>query len=129
MTRNPLRRTRLAAVASAGFVAIAIASASPVLAHAMLERASPPVGATLPGPPTELRLAFSEPVEPTFCRVTLQNGLGENVAVGELRSAGNGRVLSLALPNLPPGTYTVAWRVTSVDTHRTEGRFQFNVAH
>ena len=26
---------------------------------------------------------------------------------------------------LPPGDYTVAWRATSVDTHRTEGRYGF----
>jgi copper resistance protein C len=31
------------------------------------------------------------------------------------------------LPRLPPGTYTVVWHVTSVDTHKTEGRFDFTV--
>ena len=31
------------------------------------------------------------------------------------------------LLNLPPGTYTVSWRVVSVDTHPTEGRFQFSI--
>jgi len=28
---------------------------------------------------------------------------------------------------LPPGIYTVIWHVTSIDTHKTEGRYQFTV--
>ena len=35
--------------------------------------------------------------------------------------------LSVSLPQLPPGQYTVIWHVTSVDTHKTEGRFIFSV--
>jgi methionine-rich copper-binding protein CopC len=37
--------------------------------------------------------------------------------------------LSVQLPKLVPGTYTVSWHVTSVDTHKTEGNFQFTVTH
>jgi methionine-rich copper-binding protein CopC len=29
---------------------------------------------------------------------------------------------------LAAGTYTVIWHVTSVDTHKTQGKFQFTVA-
>ena len=39
-----------------------------------------------------------------------------------------GRQLSVSLPKLPPGKYTVIWHVTSVDTHKTEGRFNFRVS-
>jgi methionine-rich copper-binding protein CopC len=28
---------------------------------------------------------------------------------------------------LPPGKYKVRWRILSVDTHRTEGSFSFEV--
>ena len=31
------------------------------------------------------------------------------------------------IPDLPPGTYKVIWRVLSVDTNRTEGDFTFRV--
>jgi hypothetical protein len=41
----------------------------------------------------------------------------------------NNRVLIIQLPKLPPGTYTVIWHVTSVDTHKTEGNFKFTVIH
>jgi methionine-rich copper-binding protein CopC len=33
----------------------------------------------------------------------------------------------VALPKLAPGLYTVIWHIASVDTHRTEGRFQFTI--
>jgi methionine-rich copper-binding protein CopC len=33
----------------------------------------------------------------------------------------------VTLPQLAPGTYTVIWRVLSVDSHITEGRFMFRV--
>jgi methionine-rich copper-binding protein CopC len=33
----------------------------------------------------------------------------------------------VTLPPLAPGTYTVIWRVLSVDSHITEGRFTFRV--
>ena len=38
-----------------------------------------------------------------------------------------GRALVVALKKLQPGTYTVDWQVTSVDTHKTKGRFTFTV--
>ncbi len=35
--------------------------------------------------------------------------------------------LQIGLKKLPRGTYTVRWRVVSVDTHNTEGHFTFDV--
>jgi len=33
----------------------------------------------------------------------------------------------LNLPPLTPGHYKVSWHVVSVDTHRTEGSFSFDI--
>jgi methionine-rich copper-binding protein CopC len=33
----------------------------------------------------------------------------------------------LNLPTLTPGHYKVSWHVVSVDTHRTEGSFSFDI--
>jgi methionine-rich copper-binding protein CopC len=41
-----------------------LAQASPVFAHAFLERASPPVGSELAVAPPELSITFTEGVEP-----------------------------------------------------------------
>ncbi len=35
------------------------------------------------------------------------------------------RTLPVALPNLLRGRYTVTWHGTSLDTHKTQGRFDF----
>ena len=36
-------------------------------------------------------------------------------------------LLQVSLPQLPAGTYTVIWHVVSVDTHRTQGHFEFTI--
>ena len=36
-------------------------------------------------------------------------------------------LLRATLPPLPPGTYTVRWRVLSIDADVTEGNFTFRI--
>ena len=98
-------------------------------AHAMLERAEPAVGSTVNTAPTELRLQFSERVEPALSAVELRDEKGRPVEKGALRSEGDGTVLVLRLgAPLAPGRYKVIWRVLSVDTHVTRGDFSITVA-
>ena len=108
-------------------VAALMAGAAPAGAHAMLEHASPPVGGQVAASPATLDLSFSEGVVPRFSHVDVLGPSGQAVRTGPPRSEKNGRDLIVPLPPLPPGQYTVVWRVTSQDTHRTEGRFRFTV--
>lgn len=39
----------------------------------------------------------------------------------------NGTEMDLALKPLPPGRYRVTWHAVSVDTHRTQGKYNFLV--
>jgi hypothetical protein len=97
-------------------------------AHAFLERASPPVGSEVAASPPELSIQFTEGVEPLFSTVEVDGPNGAAVATGKPHLAsGDNRRLLVELPKLPPGTYTVIWHVTSVDTHKTEGRYKFSV--
>jgi methionine-rich copper-binding protein CopC len=96
-------------------------------AHAFLDHADPRVGATVERSPVAVTLTFSEPVEPEFCRVEVFDAQGRAVSSGPLDHPQPG-VLRLSITPLPPGEYTVRWAVTSVDTHQTEGRFDFTVA-
>jgi len=96
-------------------------------AHAFLDRASPAVGSEVSGSPPVLTLAYTEPVEPFFSRITVTDSLGMQVNDGNLSAQGDGRVLVVKLKTLVPGVYSVAWQVTSVDTHKTEGHFSFTV--
>lgn len=96
-------------------------------AHAFLERANPAVGSEVTGSPPAIALSYTEAVEPLFSTVTVTDGKGERVDAGKPVPKNDGRVLVVPLKPLKPGTYTVEWHVTSVDTHKTEGRFHFTV--
>ena len=105
-----------------------VAAAGPALAHAHLQSSTPPASASLAEPPTTLELLFTEPLEPRFSGLVVQDGQGRPLALPAAGPAdGNARTLQVALPALPAGSYTVLWRVTSIDTHRSEGRFVFTI--
>jgi hypothetical protein len=119
--------SRLARLAIA--LPLLAALASPALAHALLRKAVPGVGATVHTAPTTVTLLFSEGVEPSFCAVAVTDAAGARVDTGDPRTApGDQKTLIVALKPLPAGTYTVEWHATSVDTHKTEGKFTFTVA-
>ena len=110
-------------------VAWAIAAASAAAhAHAFLDHADPRVGSTVPVAPAEVRLWFTQDVEPAFSTIEVLDAGGKRVDGGHVESDPNDRtVLRVALQKLPPGTYTVNWRSVSVDTHPSQGRFTFRV--
>jgi len=105
----------------------ALVGASPALAHALLESAVPPVGGTVSAP-HEIRITFSEGVEPRFSGLAL-SGPGGAVPVGKASvTAGDNKVMVVRIARkLGPGTYTVKWHAVSVDTHHTQGDFDFTV--
>ncbi len=110
----------LAAAALAG-------AASPANAHAVLLRTEPSPQATLPRPPSEIRLEFSEPVEVAFGAVRLFDVDGQRVETGSIRLADRDRAVVVPLPQVADGTYTVTWRVASADGHPVSGGFVFYV--
>ena len=104
------------------------AGGHPALAHALLRHAQPPVGSTVQAAPAELLLIFSEGVEPAFTSVAVTDAGGARVDTGAVRTAPDDPTrLLVGVRTLPPGIYRVSWHVTSVDTHKTEGSYQFTV--
>ena len=118
-------RTNILKIASS--LAFALA-ATPAFAHAQLEKATPPVGGTV-SPPSEIRLEFSEGVELKFTKVTLSGPGGAAAPLGAARTeTGNQAVLIVPISKpLSAGVYTVRWQAVSVDTHHTQGTFEFTV--
>jgi len=99
------------------------------LAHAFLDRAVPAVGSKVHGQPTEVRLRFSQPLEPAFSAVRVLDAGGKQVDRKDKRlDPADASVLRVSLPPLAPGVYRVVWRVLSADTHVTEGDYSFEVA-
>ncbi len=102
--------------------------ADPASGHAFLDHAEPRVGSTVTAPPAAVQLTFTEPIEGAFSRIEVRDAHEQRIDAGAIERP-TPTELRLALPPLPAGTYTVHWSVTSVDTHQTEGSFEFTVAH
>ena len=103
-------------------------AATQAFAHAQLEKSTPPVGGTVASA-SEIRLEFSEGVEPKFTKVALTGPGGAAVPLGSASTAaGNQAVLIVPISKpLSAGVYTVRWQAVSVDTHHTQGTFEFTV--
>ena len=97
--------------------------------HAFLDRAEPRVGSTVRTAPSQVRVWFTENLEPAFSTLEVWNQDGKRVDGGPAEvSAASPTMLQVSLKTLGPGTYRVKWWVLSVDTHVTEGNFTFRVA-
>jgi copper resistance protein C len=97
-------------------------------AHAFLDHASPAVGGKVRGSPAEVRVWFTEKLEPAFSKLQVFNAASEEVDKRDQRlDPHNAALLMVSVPSLKPGTYKVVWRVVSVDTHATQGSFTFEV--
>jgi methionine-rich copper-binding protein CopC len=98
------------------------------LSHAFLDAAAPLVGGTVAASPKEIRLSFTEAIEPRFSGIDLVTDDGRTIATGQATvDPGDDKQLVLPLRPLAPGRYRVRWHVVSVDTHRTEGEYSFTV--
>jgi copper resistance protein C len=108
---------------------VLLLAALPAFAHAFLQRASPPVGSEIPVSPPAVIITYTEGVEPRFSTIEVDNAQGKRVDKADPHLVGGDQTkLAVSLPKLPTGEYTVIWHVTSVDTHKTEGRFNFSVS-
>jgi copper resistance protein C len=109
-------------------LAAMLASPLPALAHAHLKTASPAADATVASAPADVALDFSEAIEPKFSAIEVEDAKGARVDKGDVHVApDNAKHLVVGLKPLEAGTYTVTWRVTSTDTHKTSGSFSFSV--
>lgn len=96
-------------------------------AHSQLLRAEPPIGGEIAAPPHELRLQFSEPIEPAFLALRLTV---DGVAVDDLGPpvfSEDKRIVRISVPTRTGERYEVEWGVLSRDGHWTKAHYQFMV--
>lgn len=98
-------------------------AATPAFAHARLT-ASDPAANTKVKSPGQIRLTFSETLEPAFSSATLTDSAGKTVPVSK---AVGGTSITLLPLTLRPGRYKVTWQSVGQDTHRLNGSFGFTV--
>ncbi len=114
-------------------LALGLAMAFPAVseAHAILMRSDPAKDAVLPVPPAQVRMWFSEALNPAFSTAVVVNGANKRVDIGNaLVSPSDPTEMDVTLkPNLPPAVYVVIYRTDSnVDGHILTGSFLFSVA-
>ncbi len=98
-------------------------------AHAALVRTDPGEGAVVPSAPGSVTLWFSEGVLLSADSLTVYDPAGRRVQHGTAHHAG-GRADSATVDlasGLRTGTYTVAWKAVSADTHPVGGAWTFSV--
>jgi hypothetical protein len=97
-------------------------------AHAFLDHAAPAVGSAVHGSPRQVKLWFTQQLEPAFSSAQVLDAAGKRVDSADAKvDKQDASLLQVSLPPLSPGKYRVTWRVLSVDTHVTEGDFTFDV--
>jgi copper resistance protein C len=105
-----------------------LASAARLEAHAFLQQAEPGVGSTLQTSPNEIKIRFSEKIEPAFSNIQVFAASGKEVDKRDVHlDRSDPALLRVSLSQLEAGTYKVIWRVVSIDKHVTEGSFSFHI--
>lgn len=97
-------------------------------AHAQLTKSEPTRRAVLSKPPNHVRLWFNERLEPAFSTLSVLDASGRPVTQEPARvPPEDPKRLELPLPALTPGTYTVKYKVLSVDGHTVKASYTFTV--
>ena len=108
--------------------AVILAGIAATEAHSVLSQAVPSVGGVVSAPPQEIRLTFSDAIEPAFSRIQLTTADGKPIGTGAATvDPRNNRQLVLPIPRLAPGRYRVWWHVVSADTHTLKGDYVFEI--
>jgi methionine-rich copper-binding protein CopC len=109
-------------------VLVALTPVLPAGAHAFLVRSSPGRRATVSTPPPRVQLWFNERLEPAFSQASVWDEGGAQVDFRDGRvEPADPLQLSVGIPALAPGVYSVRFRVLSVDGHVVESQFPFTV--
>jgi len=107
---------------------LALWGSLPAEAHAVLVRSTPAVKAVLTTAPDRVQLWFNENLEPAFARVSVWSASGTQVDLGDAAvTLDDPKLLTVRLGPLAPGSYTVKYRVLSVDGHVVEREFAFTL--
>ena len=113
---------------AAALLAIAVTVPSAAWAHSFPEREIPSAGEKVASPPPEVVIDFDAPIEKLFAKLEVIGANGKDLAEGAPQISEDGTRMSVKVPALKPGDYTVKWAVVCIDTHHTQGSYTFTVA-
>ncbi|MEU2773204.1 copper resistance protein CopC [Streptomyces sp. NPDC007162] len=109
--------------------ALFLASAAPASAHAALRGSDPADGAVLKSAPGSVTLTFTESVGLLDDSFRVYDPTNHRVTTGDAEHgpAGSDTARITFPKKLGTGTFTVAWRVVSADSHPVSGALTFSV--
>jgi copper resistance protein C len=100
----------------------------PVFAHAIMVKSQPVVDSTISESPKQVDVWFNDKVGSEYKALAVIDNTGKRVdnkdAAQETFDQSH---LYVTIPQLPPGTYNVRYRVVSLDTHIVTGKFKFTI--
>jgi methionine-rich copper-binding protein CopC len=108
-------------------LALALGAAG-ALAHANAVRSTPAVDALVADAPGEVAVWFDAAIDPAGSGLALVDRAGRSVVEGGSTPSGQRDQVTMPLPPLQPGTYTVVWHnVSAEDGHVNGGYYSFSV--
>ncbi|KUN10595.1 transporter [Streptomyces yokosukanensis] len=115
----------------AGLLLLLLGTAAPASAHAALRATDPGDGTVLRSAPRQVTLTFTESVGLLTDSFRVYDPRNRRLRTGPAEHAPGGPATArVTLPaELATGTYTVAWRVVSADSHPVSGALTFSVGH
>ncbi|MFC7392034.1 copper resistance CopC/CopD family protein [Scopulibacillus cellulosilyticus] len=98
-------------------------------AHASLVQASPDANSQLSKAPAKIKLTFNERLQKELYWIKLYDQKGRPVSQETTHMSKDQTTLTLKVPKLNKGTYTVSYHIISADGHPVESSYLFSVGH
>ena len=129
MRRGRLGRLVLAGLILAGPISglATLLPGRPAWAHTQLVAAVPARNATLTAAPPAVTLEFTDRLNPDFTTIVVSDAANRRVTASAPAIDRTKGTVTFG-QSLANGTYTVAYRVVSVDGHTVQGSYPFTVA-
>lgn len=99
-----------------------------IFAHAILVKSQPEADSTIAESPKQVDVWFNDKVGSEYKALAVINSAGARVDNKDIeQETFDPSHLYTTVTNLPPDTYTVRYRVVSLDTHIVTGKFKFTI--
>jgi methionine-rich copper-binding protein CopC len=111
----------------AALVGMALAPATPVLAHAHVVKSTPAANAAIAAP-KQVSVTFNEKLVPAFSKLAIEmTGMKMAVPVKTTVSADGKTLTGIPQGGFMKGSYVVNWTAASADGHKMKGSIPFKI--
>ncbi|QHW35230.1 copper resistance protein CopC/CopD [Paenibacillus rhizovicinus] len=127
--RKPVHSIVKAAMLAIWLCSMLFAGPSAAFAHAELEGATPEQNTKYEQSPKEVKLAFNEAIEAKVGSLEVLDDKSRRVTDADPKTSADRKSITLALPKLGEGVYTVSYAIISADGHPVSGSYVFVVGN